>query len=279
MSNPPFYDTDHWSQRQVSDAGLERYLNENRVPYNAAKTDLMERLLGDVDGCRVLDYGGGAGYFGLRCARRGAAVTLVDGSATALELAQHLAAEWDVADRITTIVSQAVPPFDAQRFDVVILKDIIEHVHDDAGLLAAAARVQPAGGRLILSTHNCWSLNFLLEGTYRRLWCGERDWCGWDPTHVRFYSPRTLGRLLRNAGYTKIRWASIYIVPYNVASWFLLLRRTVEWPQLALLDRRLGASFPLNRLGWNILVYRGRGGGGAGRGGGASRPRPRPVAW
>jgi len=77
---------------------------------------------------------------------------------------------------------------------------------------------------------------------------------------VRFYSPRTLRRLLRQAGYTRLRWASIYIIPYNAASWFYLLRRTIEWPELALFDRQFGTTFPFSLLGWNVIVYAERAG-------------------
>jgi 2-polyprenyl-6-hydroxyphenyl methylase/3-demethylubiquinone-9 3-methyltransferase len=246
------YDVDHWSRRTVSDAGLKQYLADNAVPYNAAKVALLERLIGDVRGARLLDYGGGAGYFGLRCVRRGAKLTLVDPAQGALDLACSLAATWSL-DRPTTIQSSTVPEFDEQ-FDVVVLKDVIEHVQDDAGLLRRVADLQPTGGRLLLSTHNTWSLNYLVEGTYERWWCGNKNWLGWDPTHVRFYSPRTLRALLRAAGYGNIRWASIYIVPYNIASWLTLLKRDLTWPALSKVDHMLGATWPFNLLGWNVLL-------------------------
>jgi 2-polyprenyl-6-hydroxyphenyl methylase/3-demethylubiquinone-9 3-methyltransferase len=246
------YDVDHWSRRAGSDAGLNRYLADNGVPYNAAKVALLERLVGDVHGMRMLDYGGGAGYFGLRCARRGANLTLVDPAPAALDLARRLAATWGL-EAPTTIESSTVPDFD-QQFDVVVLKDVIEHVQDDAGLLRRIADLQPAGGRLLLSTHNQWSLNYLIEGAYERWWCGNKDWLGWDPTHVRFYSPRTLRALLRNAGYGNIRWASVYIVPYNIGSWFTLLKKDLTWPALSNVDLALGRVWPFSVMGWNVLL-------------------------
>lgn len=248
------YATDHWSRRDVTDAGLERYLRDNRAPYNAAKAQLLEQLLGDVRDKSLLDYGGGAGYFGLRCALRGARVTLVDPADTALALGRRLATSWGVDRQLQTVCADSVPDFGARRFDIVVLKDVIEHVHDDAGLLARAAALQDAGGRLLISTHNQWSLNYAVEGSYHRWWLGEPNWLGWDPTHVRWYSPRTLRALLRRAGYGRLRWASVYLVPYDIASWATLLRRKITWPWLSRVDTLIGRTFPFSLLGWNVLV-------------------------
>ena len=248
------YDVDHWSQREATDEGLEQYLRDNRTPYNAAKTFLLEQLLGAVGGVSLLDYGGGAGYFGLRQARRGAQVTLVDPAQQALSLASHLAGVWSVRDQLETQQSSTIPDFGDRRFDVIVLKDVIEHVHDDAGLLRRCAALQKPGGTLLISTHNSWSLYNLIQGGYHRWWLRERNWLGWDPTHVRFYSPRSLGKAMLAAGYVPEQWASVYIVPYNIASWFFLLKRDVQWPWLSWVDRLMGRSFPLNHLGWNILV-------------------------
>jgi 2-polyprenyl-6-hydroxyphenyl methylase/3-demethylubiquinone-9 3-methyltransferase len=254
VMNSATYKAGHWSQRSATDDSLREYLRDNHNPYNSTKADLLDRILGDVRGRELLDYGGGAGYFGLRCARRGARVTLVDPEQGALDLAQRLASTWRVADRLTTIRDSWVPRFDGRRFDVIVLKDVIEHVADDAGLLEHLASLQPPGSRLLLSTHNTWSLNNLIQGSYERFWCGNRAWCGWDPTHVRFYSPRSIGKLLRGAGYRPLRWASVFLVPYNIGSWLTLLRKEIEWPWLSQIDRLIGASPPFNRLGWNVLV-------------------------
>ena len=142
----------------------------------------------------------------------------------------------------------------AQRFEVVILKDVVEHIPDDVALLRSLARCQDTGGRLLLSTHNTWSLNFLVEGTYNRWWRGDKNWFGWDPTHLRFYTPRSLRWLFHRAGYVTRHWSGVYIIPYNIVSWFLLGRRRIKLDALAKLDLWFGHLFPFNRLGWNVVV-------------------------
>ena len=249
------YTEDHWARRAPTEEHLAEYL-AGADTYNLTKVRLFERRLGDdLAGKRVLDYGGGAGFMAVRCAERGAQVTLVDAEPTALETAKLLATKRGVEDQIRTICSERFPrELFAQRFEVVILKDVVEHIPDDVALLRSLARCQDTGGRLLLSTHNTWSLNFLVEGTYNRWWRGDKNWFGWDPTHLRFYTPRSLRRLFRRAGYVTRHWSGVYIIPYNIVSWFLLGRRRIELDALHKLDLWFGHLFPFNRLGWNVVV-------------------------
>lgn len=249
------YPVDHWARRAPSEEHLTDYLGLANA-YNLTKIRMFERLLGDdLAGKRVLDYGGGAGYMAVMCAERGAQVTLVDAEPNALETGMLLASKRGVEDRIHTICAEEFPrSLLGEQFELVILKDVVEHVPDDEALLRSFAACQDAGGRLLLSTHSRWSLNFLLEGTYQRWWRGEKNWLGWDPTHLRFYTPRSLRRLLRRAGYATRRWSGLYIIPYNIVSWFLLGRRQIELDVLHKLDLWFGCLFPFNRLGWNVVV-------------------------
>jgi 2-polyprenyl-6-hydroxyphenyl methylase/3-demethylubiquinone-9 3-methyltransferase len=257
MTHPPRtrYPADHWARRAATSEHLDDYLRRADT-YNLTKVRMFERLLGpDLTGRRVLDYGGGAGFMAVRCAELGARVTLVDAEPTALDTAMLLASRRGVERRIVTVCSEEFPrALLDEQFDIVLLKDVVEHIPDDEALLRGLARCQDRGGRLLLSTQSSWSLNFLLEGTYRRWWRGEREWFGWDPTHVRFYSPRSLGRLLRGAGNETTRWSALYIVPYNIVSWLLLGMRQVELDTLHHVDLWLGHRFPFNRLGWNVVV-------------------------
>jgi len=61
---------------------------------------------------------------------------------------------------------------------VVLLKDVLEHVLNDQELLNAAAGVSAPGGRMVLSALNALSLNYVIEGTFHRLFRREKKWCG-----------------------------------------------------------------------------------------------------
>jgi 2-polyprenyl-6-hydroxyphenyl methylase / 3-demethylubiquinone-9 3-methyltransferase len=249
------YPIDHWARRTPTEEHLAAYLARANA-YNLAKIRMFERLLGDdLTGQQVLDYGGGGGYMAVVCAERGAHVTLVDAEPAALGTAKLLATKRGVERRIRTICSEAFPrELVERRFEVVILKDVIEHIPDDKALLLSLAQCQDAGGRLLLSTHNTWSLNFLVEGTYNRWWRGDKSWFGWDPTHLRFYTPRSLTRLFRRAGYRTRHWGGVYLIPYDMLSSLLLGRRRVERDAVYACDVWLGHLFPFNRLGWNVVV-------------------------
>lgn len=249
------YPEDHWARREPTEEGVDRFLAGYREVYNRTTVALFERVLGNVAGRRVLDYGGGAGFMTALCAEKGARVTLVDAEPNALETAKLLARRRGVLDRVETICAEEFPEeLAARRFEVVILKDVIEHIRDDDVLLRNLSRCQEAGGRLVLSTQNQWSCNYLLEGAYQRWWVGNGDWHGWDPTHVRFYSPSSLTRQLRRAGYEPRRWCGAYVVPYNILSWLVLLRREIVLENLHKLDLWGGGIFPFNRCGWNVIV-------------------------
>lgn len=248
------YGPDDWPKVEDPDRALALYLEQCARPMNATKNAIFARLLpADLRGRRVLDYGAGGGWFTVLCAGRGAEVVAVDAEAAALRAGALYARRAGVEARCTFIQATSLPE-DAGPFDVVLAKDVIEHVEDDATLLRRFAAVQPPDGLLIVSTQNALSLTFAVEGFYYRVWRGQRDWCGWDPTHVRFYTPRSLARRLRGAGYTPTARRGIYIVPYRILTYLLLFRRWIELPALRYVDLWLGGWFPLNLFGWDIVV-------------------------
>jgi len=255
MSGAP-YPEDQWTRAEPTPQVLAQYIRGSEAAYNRTTFGVFERLLpADLRGRRVLDYGGGAGWMAVRCAELGAQVTLVDAATNALRLALMLAQTRGVTDRLETArMDRVTPDLQRRRFDVVIAKDIVEHIPDDHRFLAGLAACQDPGALLLLSSQNRRSLNYLLEGTYRRWWCGERDWCGWDPTHVRFYTPASLRRLLEGAGYRLKRWWGVYIIPYDILSWPLLLRKRIVLDGLHRFDLRFGRWFPFNRWGWNTII-------------------------
>jgi 2-polyprenyl-6-hydroxyphenyl methylase/3-demethylubiquinone-9 3-methyltransferase len=172
-----------------------------------------------------------------------------------LNTAKVLAKRLGVANRIHTICTDTFPLKLLHRpFDLVIAKDIIEHISKDQAFLCNLAMCQPLGGQIILSTQNSLSLNYFLEGTYHRLYLGDKTWAGWDPTHYRFYTPVRINRLLSTAGYTIANWKSVYIIPYNIISWLFFLKRRIYLNSLHRIDLFLGGIFPFNRIGWNLIV-------------------------
>jgi len=187
------YDGSHWSREEDEKKALDQYLLLGDRAFNRTKSNLILSMTGDVSGKKVLDYGGGAGIMAIPYAKAGADVVLVDAEANALRTARFYARREGVEANIRMIQSESFPPaLKDERFDIVLAKDIIEHIQEDQQFLSDLFNCQHRGGILLLSTQNSRSLNYLLEGSYQKYWCGNTGWCGWDNTHLRFYTPASL---------------------------------------------------------------------------------------
>ena len=87
-------------------------------------------------------------------------------------------------------------PLPDATFDLVLCAETIEHVQDVQLLLSEARRVLRPGGRLVLTTPahgRLTALDALVRGFERRF----------DPLsqHLRFFTRRSLGRLLDEMGF------------------------------------------------------------------------------
>jgi 2-polyprenyl-3-methyl-5-hydroxy-6-metoxy-1,4-benzoquinol methylase len=92
-------------------------------------------------------------------------------------------------------------PFAADSFDVILASEVIEHLTQAELFLSEARRVLSPGGVLLLTTPNLWDV--------RRVWAtlSKTTWSGHlDPTHINLMTPRRLNDLLRQAGFSQVRW-------------------------------------------------------------------------
>jgi 2-polyprenyl-3-methyl-5-hydroxy-6-metoxy-1,4-benzoquinol methylase len=141
---------------------------------------------------RILDVGAATGEVGLaaRAARGGAA------ELTGIEIEATARAELERRyDRVLASLD-ALP--DADRFDVALLLDVIEHTTDPVAILARTARALGPGGVLLVSVPNVahWSVRFsLLFGRFEYARSGILD-----RTHLRFFTRRSFRQTLAQAG-------------------------------------------------------------------------------
>ena len=232
------------------------YFDQQRKSYSRVKNFFVQELIGDLRGKRFLDYGCGAGLFVVHAAKNGAREIIgVDAEASILSTATCFMNREGVTNRCKLILSEYFPAFDPDTvFDIILLKDVIEHVEDDGHLLTMAGEKTTSGGILVISTQNAFSLNYLTEGVYHRYLRGEKDWYGWDETHVRFYTFMELTRKLRHAGWRPVAWRSNYIIPHKSPLRPVPGRKIRRFEWLSHVDMTLGGRFPWNRCGWNLIL-------------------------
>jgi len=253
---PPRYPEDHWLRSYDSEKALDFYLEQQSKAYSRVKNDFVTELLGDLKGKRVIDYGCGAGFFCVHAAKAGAVeVVGVDVEDSVLSTARYFAEREGVSRQCVFVRSSGFPSFAFKRgFDVILMKDVIEHASDDHILLEAASRILTPGGILVISTQNSLSINYVIQGTYHRVLRGDKKWFGWDETHLRFYTPVGLAKKLRKVGLECEAWRSVYLVPYKIPRIGTSDKKFYRLDALSWIDRTLGGVFPYNRLGWNVIV-------------------------
>lgn len=148
---------------QASPSSIERWAQATRQKQLRGEfiVRLLASKLGDLTGKRVLDIGCGEGGTSLAFATAGAAVVAIDLSPKRLTSFSEAADEAQVS--LLNASAEALP-FASQRFDAVIVQDVLEHCADKAALLCEAARVLTPQGIIYLSTPNRSSLiNFFSD--------------------------------------------------------------------------------------------------------------------
>jgi SAM-dependent methyltransferase len=129
---------------------LERYRHPTRPWHNK---EFRFRLLGDVDGVRILDVGCGMGENAVLLASRGALVTGVDVSAKSIDAARRLANATPLARRPEFVCAPLeTAHLEEHSFDVLWGDGVLHHVlHDLDGILARIVRFGREGALVVFS--------------------------------------------------------------------------------------------------------------------------------
>jgi 2-polyprenyl-6-hydroxyphenyl methylase / 3-demethylubiquinone-9 3-methyltransferase len=164
---------------------------------NPLRLDWIDRHA-SLAGKKVLDVGCGGGILAEAMARRGAQVTGIDLSEKGLRVAElHLLqSKLDITYR--EISAEEYAATHPGAFDVVTCMELLEHVPEPAGMVAACARLVRPGGRVFFSTINRNPKSYLFavigaEYVLKLLPKGTHE-------YLRFIKPSELSRWSRAAG-------------------------------------------------------------------------------
>jgi SAM-dependent methyltransferase len=152
-------------------------------------------------------------------------------------------------------------PYTTGAFDLVILKDILEHVIEPESLAREARRVVRPGGRVVISVPNHFSLVFRL----RILFGGNLLWRSlghdhtqvfeeWNYMHLRFFSIGGFRRFLDCAGLVPERffWDFGTLAHYNQPE--MVFGAQVEKRRLGLpLSRRARIALAVLRPAYTVF--------------------------
>ncbi len=245
MEVKAFYD--YQNPEEALKVFLEAHDNlEDHIREKVLKRFLIKNLPSIKDK-EVLDVGAGGGIWTEFWLHEGARVTALDKHSPILlaNKSRNPGAKFIEADATTVEIRK--------KFDIIFAKDLIEHLKDDETFLKNMADHLKEDGYLFLETQNSLSLNYFVEGGYNFLH-GNIGWCGYDPTHLRFYNFRRLGRKLRQVGLKPTRWWSAYHFPYRFLS-RKILKRLIEWKGFHLIELlHLDDKFHFKYTGWAIGV-------------------------
>lgn len=222
--------------------------------YEIGRLEIIREAIGRIAGATgfAVEFGCNNGTITAILAEACHRVLAIDRDQRLLEEAQsqfpHRNVEWEQYD-----LNHDLPSDLHGRFDLAVALEVIEHLDSPEQLIREIALVLKPHGKLLLSTPNLLSL----EGGFGTLysWLSGRRYTAWDDSHKILFRSNQLLRLLKTNGFSPLR-----ITGYHYDGGYLPLVRT----SLKLSPSLTSTSrWPLNRLGFNLIVEAERRGSGA----------------
>jgi S-adenosylmethionine-dependent methyltransferase len=224
---------------------------EGRLRLDLAFANLREflPLPGATASLRALDLGCGTGANGLRLARLGYQVTLMDFSRPMLEIAQRAAQEAGVMEKIETKQGHAdrlADFFYEPAFDLILCHNILEFVEDPRAVVRGAARaLRNSSGILSVLVRNragevlkAAILSGDLDAAANNLsaqWGNEALYGG----KVRLFTPETTRTMLKTASLEVLSERGVRAVADYLSPRVSL---SEEYQRVFELERKLGSQ-------------------------------------
>jgi 2-polyprenyl-6-hydroxyphenyl methylase/3-demethylubiquinone-9 3-methyltransferase len=162
---------------------------------------------------RILDIGCGGGILSEGLAKIGARVVGIDLSRASIETAREHAEQSGLSIEYQAVSVEEIANLQPESFDVITCMEMLEHVPDPAGIVAACARALKPGGHAFFSSINRTPKAFLfaiIGGEYilRLLPKGTH-------TYKKLIRPAELTEWSQSAGMKFARLASLMYNPFT----------------------------------------------------------------
>jgi 2-polyprenyl-3-methyl-5-hydroxy-6-metoxy-1,4-benzoquinol methylase len=146
---------------------------------------------------KILDVGTASGYLGKILEARGHSVSGIEVDKAIAETAKSHYASFQVADLETYEF-----PY-RREFDYILFADVLEHLRDPVAVLRKCLPALKESGKIIVSVPNVANLVVRLSLLFGRFDYMDRGIL--DRTHLRFFTRRSLDRMLSQASYRVLR--------------------------------------------------------------------------
>jgi ubiquinone/menaquinone biosynthesis C-methylase UbiE len=204
MSTTRWYDENSFVMTRALEMEIERLESQTRMGW--AKEARVLQLLGLRDGMKVLELGSGPGFITERLATLvpNGSITSVENSPPMIEYARKYL-ETRVACKYELLpVSAAELPLEANTFDFVLARLLLQHVPDPDVVCREALRVLKPGGRLVVADleHDLATVSDPMVPQYKVL--HEKSIAINKAMGSDVYIGRKLWRLLKRTGFVEL---------------------------------------------------------------------------
>ncbi len=168
----------------------------------------------------ILDLGCGNGSVTSRLSEAGFKVTGCDVDADGIAIASK---RFPNIDFRVIGVNESIPEDLVDRFDLVISSEVVEHLFIPSQLIDFAHKALKPGGRLLLTTPYHGYLKNLTLSLLDK-W-DKHHTPLWNGGHIKFWSRKTLGKLISERGFVEDQFWGVGRVPYLWKSMVMVCKK------------------------------------------------------
>jgi 2-polyprenyl-3-methyl-5-hydroxy-6-metoxy-1,4-benzoquinol methylase len=176
-------------------------------------------VLKSKGGTRVFDLGCGNGAIAGQLSTLGLHITGIDSSASGIEIAQKAYPNCQL--RVGSVYDDLASQYG--QFPLVVSLEVIEHLYDPRSFARTLyALLEPQGVAIVSTPYHGYIKNCALALSGKM---DQHFTVLWDGGHVKFFSIRTLGIVLREAGFDDIQFQRVGRIPVLAKSMIAIVKK------------------------------------------------------